>query len=149
MRRRGRDVVSFVLPLTLPLALSAFYLCGAVGFKASPTAERRRPFAAFVELSPKDEVRATQAVKAAWQGDAGGIKRLRTDLSVGELPEETPGPVLEFSLDALRMPQTEVSFDLPPLPPSIRADAPRKLEPAPAAESVPQTFSKEELLKID
>lgn len=150
MRRVGRDVVSFVMPLTLPLALAAFYFCGAVGFKASEDAARRRPFAAFVELSSKDEARATMAVKAAWQGgDAGGIKRLRTDLSVGVLPEETPGPVLELSLDALRVPETEVPFDLPPLPPSMRAEAPRKIAPAPAADAAPPAFAKEELLKID
>lgn len=149
MRRMRRDVISFVLPLTLPLALAAFFLFGAVGFKAVEPAPGNQAFAAFVELSPEEEARATAAVKAAWQGDSGGIRRLRTDLSVGELPEESAGPVLEFSLDALRIGESELSAELPPLPPSMRAEAPAKIAPQQVSEAARPAFPREELLKID
>ena len=120
MRRMRRDVISFLLPLTLPLAMIAFSLCGSFGFKTAEQSARPPAFAAFVELSPEAEARATAAVKAAWQGDSGGIKRIRADLSVGELPEEVPGPVLEVSPEAFRIPGAVLSSELPPLPPDTQ-----------------------------
>lgn len=149
MSRIRRDVISFLLPLTLPSAMAAFHFCGAVGFKASEPSSSECAFAAFVELSQEEESRATAAVKAAWQGDSGGIRRLRADLSVGELPEENSGPVLDVSLDALRIHEPELPAELPPLPPSMRAAAPMKIAPSQASEAAPPAFSKEELLKID
>ena len=151
MRRIRRDVVSFMLPLTLPSAMAAFFFCGAAEFKAVEPPSGMQAFATFVELSPEEEARATAAVKAAWQGDSGGIRRLRADLSVGELPEESFGSVLEVSLGALHIPESELPAELPPLPPSMRAAAPMKIAPAPqqSSEAAPPAFSKEELLKID
>jgi hypothetical protein len=137
-------------PLMLPAAFAAFYFCRGAQFKKTERSAPPCAFAAFVELSPDEEAGATAAVKAAWQGDAGGIRRLRADLSVGELPEETPGPVLEMSLDALYIPKSEVPVELPPLPPSMRAADPRRIGPQPAAEeAAAPVFAKEELLKID
>ena len=149
MRRMRRDVISFLLPLTLPLAMIAFSLCGSFGFKTAEQSARPPAFAAFVELSPEAEARATAAVKAAWQGDSGGIKRIRADLSVGELPEEVPGPVLEVSPEAFRIPGSVLSSELPPLPPSMRAPPPRKIRPPAVSASAPPAFTREELLKID
>jgi hypothetical protein len=143
-----RKLLSNAAVLALPMAVVAVFPYGALNFKAAAVSQRARPSAAFVTLSEEEELRATAAVKAAWQGDGGGLRLIRADLTVGELPEEPPGAVLEFSHCALRTPESKVPAEAPPFPPSMRAAAPEKIASLPVEAARP-VFSREELLKID
>ena len=148
MRSVNRELLSFGLVVSLPLAMFAVFPYGAIGFKASHAPVPAAPFAAFVTLSPREEARATAAVKAAWQGDSGALRHIRADLSVGELPEESPGPVLEISLGDLRVPSAGMPVGIPPFPPSMRSARAEKISPSAPVIASP-AFTKEELLKID
>lgn len=150
MRRARQEFFSILATLALPLAVVASFPYGAIGFKAEQPPAVERPFAAFVTLTEEEESRATVAVKASWQSGVVAFRRIRADLSVGELPEESHGTVLELSTEALRMPEREIPVDIPPFPPTMAAPSPEKILPVPAEDGEPfRGFSREELLKID
>ena len=117
MKNVRREIFSFGSAIILPLAMVAIFPYGSIGFKASGICPSSKPFAAFVTLTPQEEARATTMVKAAWQSDSGQLRHIRADLSVGELPEEVEGPVLEISADDLRIPAMVRPVAAPPFPP--------------------------------
>lgn len=150
MKNVRREIFSFGSAIILPLAMVAIFPYGSIGFKASGICPSSKPFAAFVTLTPQEEARATTMVKAAWQSDSGQLRHIRADLSVGELPEEVEGPVLEISAGDLRIPAMVRPVAAPPFPPSMQASAPEKLALGAAAPEVrTAAFPKEELLKIE
>ena len=148
MKSVRREFFTFWTTIALPLAVIAVFPFGSIWFDAEDVSRPSRPFAAFVTLSKQEEARATAMVKAAWQSDSGGLRRIRADLSVGELPEDAAGPVLDFSIGDLRIPPAERAMEPPPFPPSLRAVPPEKIPVQHNPDAAP-VFSKEELLKIE
>ena len=150
MKSVRREFFTFWTTIALPLAVIAVFPFGSIWFDAEDVSRPSRPFAAFVTLSKQEEARATAMVKAAWQSDSGQLRHIRADLSVGELPEEVEGPVLEISAGDLRIPAMVRPVAAPPFPPSMQASAPEKLALGAAAPEVrTAAFPKEELLKIE
>jgi hypothetical protein len=150
MRNVRQEIFSSLAAWALPMAVVLIFPYGAVSFKASQAPLQSQAFAAFVTLSDEDEQHAIAAVKAAWQGDAVGLRRIRAELSVGELPEEEPGAIMEVSPLSLEAPQNDIAVQVPVFPPSLRAAPPEKIAPPPATIPIAsETFSRTELLKID
>jgi len=146
--RVGHELASALTVLALPMALALSLPYGAIGFSA---AERPRPpsaTAAFVVLSAEAEEAAMRSAKSSWQVNAGGVRRMRVDLSVGELPTDRHRPLVGVCPVAVAAEPPPVAYALPPLVPSRAAPAPARIvDDGPARDE--RAFPREELLKID
>lgn len=149
MRTLRQEIFSSISALALPLAVVSVFPYKAITFDASESSQAVRAFAAFVTLDEEEERRATAAVKAAWQADAGALRHIRAELSVGELPAEKPGPVMDVSVFSPKRTVREIAVDVPAFPPTLRASAPEKIDEQAPAPASGETFSRTELLKID
>ena len=142
-------VVELVLPLSLPLALAFSLPYGVLGFSAAEGVRPKTCTAAFVSLSAEDEDAAMRVAKSSWQVNAGGVRMMRVDMSVGELPEEKVLPVIGEGPSLSRPLPPLVDYGLPPLLPSRAAAAPARLADDGGNPAVGLPFPKEELLTIE
>ena len=147
MKWLGGEMASFATTVVVSVAIAAVFPYGAVGFRASP-ADAPAAAAAFVTLSADEEAAAMRAAKTSWQGDAGGVLRLRADLSFGELPEAGHAAVLGVEARTVPPPASVVPYGAPPFLPLLAAPPPQVI-PAEPPEKVAPAFSREELLKIE
>ena len=148
MRSVRSELASLLTVLSIPAAVALVLPYAALDFKPSPEPIRGESVAAFVRLSPEMEEAALKAAKSSWQGAAVGVRRLRADLSFGELPETPNLPVMG------------VSERTPPLAPQLSelsrggylptqaASPAAKISASPADRPTP-AFPREELLKIE
>ncbi len=142
------ELASLLTVLSIPLAVALALPVRALGFKPSAEPIRREPVAAFVRLSPKMEAAALKAAKSSWQGAAVGVRRLRADLSFGELPETPNHPVMEAS--ERTPPPAPQLFELTRggFLPSQAASPAAKINAEPADRPT-AVFPREELLKME
>lgn len=148
MRSMRSELASLLTVLSIPAAVALALPVRALGFKPSPDPVRRESVAAFVRLSPEMEAAALKAAKSSWQGAAVGVRRLRADLSFGELPETPNHPVMEAS--ERTPPPAPQLFELTRggYLPTQAASAAAKIAAEPSDRPT-AVFSREELLKID
>ena len=148
MRSARSELASVLTVLSVPAAVALVLPYAALDFKTSSEPMRCEAFAAFVRLPPATEAAALKAAKSSWQGAAVGVRRLRADLSFGELPETPNHPVMEASERTLppapRLSELPRGGYLPTqaAPPAAKIAA----EPADRPTAV---FPREELLKIE
>lgn len=147
--RSLRSELTSVLTVLLILGAVALVLpYSALDFKASPEPLGHEAAAAFVRLPPSTEAAALKAAKSSWQGTAVGVRRLRADLSFGELPETPDAPVMG------------VAERTPPPPPALleltrcgylptQAASPAVKIVAEPADRPTAVFPREELLKTE
>lgn len=148
MRPFRRDFLSMVTVLAVLVAVVLVFPFDAIGFVPKRVSERRGPFASFVTLTDEEHAQAMRAAKTSWQGDSRGVRRLRVDLSVGVLPEDSSMATLDVGVRPRRMDLPRVDFVPGPSPDSVAARPVPRLPKAVDA-TVKQTFSKAELLRID
>lgn len=144
-----KDFSLLVCVLSLPIALVLVFPYEAIGFRAQANAGERAARCAIVTLSEHDETVALESARGAFR-QAGGesVRRLRVDMSVGQLPEEAleaimperpsrPGGKLGFA-----------AYRSVPMPKSEAAGEPATL-PREADGARPVAFSREEMLAIE
>ena len=131
----------------IPIAIAFVFPYEAVGFRAEKRERGSRTSFAFVVLSEDEERVALAAARTSWQVGAKGVKRLRTDISSGELP---PAPIRLVMPTRPKRDEVFAPVEYTPnaLPPTVAAPAPAAIAPE-AAGAQKQAFSREELLKID
>ena len=131
----------------IPIAIAFVFPYEAVGFRAEKRERGSRTSFAFVVLSEDEERVALAAARTSWQVGAKGVKRLRTDISSGELP---PAPIRLVMPTRPKRVEVFAPVEYTPnaLPPTVAAPAPAAISPE-AAGAQKQAFSREELLKID
>ena len=148
MKRNGRrEMTTMFLVLLVPAVVLSVFPFASVGFKASTASSSLPARAAFVVLTEEQEKAALASARTSWQGDSG-VRRLRADLSVGELPETDLKPVLDVRERPSHVSILPVAYPAGPFVPSAAAGRPKRIgvtkgEPRPVA------FSREDLLKID
>ena len=132
----------------VPLAVAAVFPRAAIGFKAADASEAGAAFVSFVNLSDEAEREAVKSAKSPLRGETSRVRRLRADLSFGELPEEPVRPVLsEPALPPAPTPAPLV-FGTPRFRPSPAALPPEQLPAADVSAPAP-AFPRETLLKLD
>ena len=91
-----------------------------------------------------------KAAKGSWSAEAGGVRQLRAELFVAEIPEAGNEPALELADRLARVSPPPVAPGLSPYQPSLAALPPKAIpaEREDAKKEAP-AFSREELLKID
>lgn len=142
------EFYSLVAVMSVPLALALCFPYAAIGFE--PKAETRMPRAAcaFVTLRPDEETDILAAARAAWKVSAGRVRRMRADLSLAEMPDDTAGAIADI-VDRQRYPVSgPIRFDALPLPPSLAAPPPARIEADPIAAESALAFPRQELLNI-
>ena len=148
MRRSGRhELATFVTVLAVPTAIAFAFPFASVKFRASAIQPDLTAHAAFVTLTEAQEKAALASARASWQGDPG-VRRLRANLAVGELPKADLKPVLDV---CERMSQVRVrptDYPAGPFVPSSAAARPSRIG-AEKGEPRRPAFSREDLLKID
>ena len=146
MKSLKRELCSQACVFALPVAVAAVFPFEAVFFKASEAPRVREASAAFAELSPRAEAAALASAKTTWQSDAPAGRRMRMHLSLGDLPESRPKPLLDIDAgDAVAPAFRAVEYGIPAWSPSSAAPGPRKIAgTGPAVQ--PQAFPREELL---
>ena len=144
------EFYSLAAVLAVPLALAACFPYAALGLTPASDPEPCRAACAFVTLTPDEETDILAAARAAWKVSSAGVRRMRADLSLSELPEDSACAIADIE-DRQRYPMPGgVRFVFSPLPSSLAAPPPEKIpaDPAVAAEDL-LAFPRKELLKID
>lgn len=147
MRSLRSELCSLLTVLTVPVLVVVVFPYAGLGFKATATGSVRRPFAAFVSLSPEEEEAAVRSAKTSWRGEVRAADDSRGELVLGELPSPDASPVLGVESRSRRPADSRPQLRLPAFLPSQAAPAP---QPLPADEEVPPpaAFSRQELLEI-
>ena len=148
MRSVGSELAGVMAVLSVPAALAFAFPFSAVGFKARETKPSAAP-AAFVRLTPAAEAAALRAAKTSWQVEGGDVRRLRADMSFGELPETPRLSVM--SVEERWRPSAPglVEAGVAPYLPSRKAPPPRQIEPAGDAADDASVFPKSDLRKLE
>lgn len=146
MRSIGRELPPFLAVLAITAAILSVLPYKAAWFRAGrrPTPT---PAAAFVTLSPEEEMAAMRAAKTSWQGDADSSLRMRADLSFGELPAAKEDSVLDVGERTRPAVFRGVGWAPPPFLPSRAAPPLRQLPPQEAQGENP-AFTRDELLSL-
>ena len=146
--RDVRSEIASVLTVAAVVALVALsYPYGAVGFRASDRAPAKRFAAALVRLTPEEEREALRVVRTSWRG-AGGVRHLRADLFLSELPDDVSGrPMMPSRVRSNPVPMPAPEVDFAPFLPSRRAAPPVRIAPSGTDDLL--TFPRNELLKPD
>jgi len=140
------ELLSMAAVLSIPLGIVLSFPLSPFGFRATEVV-RRPAQVAFVTMSPEAERLALRAVRASWRERVGGVRRLQADLFCAELPEDERMSVLTVR-DRSRPPAPPMAeCERTPFLPSQKAPPPRPI--AAGAETVPPTFPREELLKMN
>ena len=149
MRGVRREMLSVAVVIAAVGAVAIAFPYDAVFFRPSPRSARP-VFAAFVSLKEGEEVAAMKAAKSSWNAEAGGVRRLRAELFMAEIPEAGNEPSLELADRFASVSPPPVAPGLSPYQPSLAAPPPKAIpaEKADEKEEAP-AFSREEMLKID
>ena len=149
MRSVRSELASVLTVLAVPAMIAAVFPFSAFSFRPAAVPKRPSFSAAFVKLSPDAERLALQAAKASWRGDSDSVRRLRADLFLPELPDDTSAlPVLPERESVRRPPAPPIPCGWSAFLPSRRAAPPRRIERDEKADDY-LTFPRSELLKID
>ena len=149
MRDFRHEFLSLLTVLAVPAAIALVFPYSAIGFKPRTSAVRGSPSAAFVVITPAEQEQAMRSAKSSWQGDAGGVRRLRVDLSVGVLPENETSISADVGAEPSRSAATRVDYVPAAYPPSRAALPAGRLPKAETETAREPAFPKSELLKID
>jgi len=140
------ELVRTLVVLSAPLGVLAVFPYSALSFAARRPTPAARPYVAFVHLTDAECDAALRAAKSAWQMEGGALRDEQAWLPLGELPEETTGPILPFvssGRHAVDWPRT--AYAPPAWLPSVAAAAPAHIGAEP--EKSPPPFTREELLR--
>ena len=147
-RSLRHEIAGLAVLSAVPVALLLVFPYEAMSFRAAEGLRDVRPVCAFVTLGEEAEHAALAAARTSWQVDSRNVKRMRVDLSAGDLPAEPLRPVFnvrpkrggDAAMDAVYVPSA--------LPPTVGApkaavipadaDGPVKAQPA---------FPREEMLR--
>lgn len=149
--RPRRRLRTEILPLAILTALVATVLAifpyDAVGLVArSGRPVENAPFA-FVSLSPEAEMSALAAARAAWEVDAGGVRRMRADLLRLNFKEELPKRIFTAE-ERISVPRVvDETFVPSSLPASQAAPAARTI-PAASSPAPSPTFPRSEFIHL-
>ena len=147
LRSLRHEAILLLEIAVIPVAVAFVFPYEAVGFRAEKREQGSSPSCSFVVLSEEEERVALAAARTSWQVGAKGVKRLRTDISSGELP---PAPIRLVMPTRPKRVEVFAPVEYTPnaLPPTVAAPAPAAIAPEEVVEQK-QAFSREELLKID
>lgn len=149
MRSLSRELMSVLTVVALSVAVVLVFPFDAVGFRPQRAPVSQSASAAFVSMTAEEQVAAMRSARTAWQVDSVGVRRLRADLSVGELPEDPSTSSLKVGLKPVRVGLQPVGYGLQAYPCTQAAPAAAPIaKPKDEPETRP-AFSREELLKLD
>lgn len=139
--------MSLMVALALPALVFFAFPYSALRFAPREAVAFSPAFAAFLTLTPDQEVRVMQRAKAIQRMDAADDSVRPVDLIFGALPDDRPEPIGRLS-DRVR------PHGPAPVSPRATPYLPTQAAPPPVAlpaedTSVPMPFTKEELLKLD
>lgn len=146
MKSSQRFIVSLMMSLALPVAVVISFPYSAVGFKAANYQSPGEPAAKLISLTAEQEISAVRKAKSIWRGELSAAERARTWLTLGELPEDDEGPIIDSQFSPPPSP-VMMSFQPPPLMPSRAAAAVLKMAAEPPA-TAKMAFPREELLEL-
>lgn len=149
MRIVGPEMRSTLTVLAVCLAIACVFPYGAIGFRPRSDAERVSPSAAFVSLTDEQQGAAMLAARTSWQVNAGGVRQLRTDLSVGELPGNDLNRAVDIGVRPSRSALKPVECPKAAYPSGLAAPPAGRIAPQKINETSSPVFSKSELLKIE
>lgn len=148
-RRSLRHEIANLAELAIvPVALLLVFPYEAMSFRAEAGSSNVRPACAFVTLNEEEERAALAAARTSWQVDSKNVKRMRVDISSGDLPAEPLRPVFSTrpprgesaALDAVYVPNA--------LPPTLGAPKAEVIQAdADGPVKSPPAFPREEMLK--
>ena len=148
MRSLRHELFSTSVVLALPAAIVFAFPRSAIEFKANAAPPARPAQVAFVTLSEDESASILGSARTAWQADASTGRRMSIRLPLGELPEESEGPLIDVGLATRRAEEPEpVAYRPPPWRPSFAAPPPARIA-AGSEEKVSPPFSRDELLSI-
>lgn len=149
MRSIGHELVSLLTVLSVPVAIAFVFPYDAVHFKPQRGLDSCESLAAFVSLTEDEQLTAMRSAKTAWQVDSDGVRRLRVDLSLGELPDDAAATFLDVGVVPSRSPASLVEYAPPAYPRTLAAPPAARLAKDEAAPVPQPPFPKSELLKLD
>lgn len=149
-RRLRYEFYMLALVLLVPVSLVLTFPYEAVGFAPEVRPGPAASSCAFVSLSEDQAETVFNESRAYWKVDTKGARSLHLELSEADAPEEETGSVLPFEERKRMTAELEIGYRVAPLPPTLAADEPVRLGPAPFRQDARSAaFSREELLDAD
>lgn len=144
-----QELMSMLTVVAISVAVVLAFPFDAVGFRPRAVRAVQSASAAFVSMTAEEQAAAMQSARTAWQVDSVGVRRLRVDLSVGELPEDPSTTALKVGLKPVRSGLKPVGYEPCAYP---RTQAAATAVPIAKPKDEPETrppFPREDLLKLD
>lgn len=152
-RRLRKEILPLVVVCAFILSLVSIFPMKAITRASQSTVGQPAlvPSCQFITLTPKEEAAALLSARAAWAVNTKGAQNLRIEMFAAPLPESAPIEVLEFRGKGAAERQNEGATDYKPslTPGTLAAPAPQPILSVPEEDATPQTFSREDLLKLD
>ena len=150
-RSMRNELLSLGMVMALPAAVVAVFPKEPFSFVPAPDAPGAGEAAcAFVSLGAEEEAAALANARMAWRVGAEGVRSMGFDLMDLESMQEEPARAVAEVSDRTRpAPPRAPAFDPAPLPPTLAAPPPSKIEPDGAADDDGVAFPRQELLRLD
>lgn len=147
-RHIRHEIYSLIAVLCAPFIIAIVFPYGAIGFRAADEKPAAPSLCAFVTLSEEETDAAIAAARSAIKTSSGSLARLRADLSLSSIPEESSLDVADISQRTSFPKPGIVTFDDPLLPATCAAPPPATIAPSgdKPAKSLP--FPRLELLQL-
>ena len=145
--RTKHEILSILMVIALPVAMTAVFPYEAIGFRARKTAAPAGVHAAFVLLSDDEEAAALKSARASWRVSVSDIRA--AELQIETLPERPISAVLGFEDRAPSVSRKTFSYELPPYKPSSAALRGVKMSSSSAELRNMPPFPKSELLSAE
>lgn len=152
VRSLRSEILALLLTLAVPgvVFLLVYLSIRSLPRQANPWPVEQEAFGSLIFLKPEQERAALRAIRSAWRPSLTEVRAHAVDLSVLDLPESRPESVLALRDCVRNAPQPPVCRLSWPLPLSLAAPPPRKIEPPPRADAAKTgPFARAELLEIE
>ena len=151
MRDLRGKLLSVAVVLAAVAAVAVVFPFDAISFTPSRAAAKGGEFAVFVSLTPEEEAAAMKAAKSSWNAEAVGVRRMRAELFMNDLPESASEPSLNIEDRLAGPPPPPVTPGISPYLPSRAAPPPKAIpaDKADAKDGPAPAFPREELLKLE
>lgn len=147
-RHLRHEIYSLIAVLSAPFIIAFIFPYKAIGFHAAPDRPAEQARCAFVTLSDEETDAAIAAARSAIKTSSGSLARLRADLSLSSIPEESSLTVAEISQRTPFPPPSIVFFDDPLLPATRAAPPPEAIAPSDAKTGKSPAFTRLHLLQL-
>ena len=143
------ELYALAMVMVAPLAIVAVFPFEALRLAPGSCADACVSSCAFVLLTADEEASATTASRTAWKVNMTDTRSLTADLLTPSISDEELRPASCILDSPLRRESLHLRIEACPLPPTLAAGKPAKIEPESPKDGASVAFPRKELLSAD